>query len=200
MTSYARPGGNVTGVMPYVAGLPAKLIELFREVVPKAAKIGLLANLYDPKAGPQRDEMMQAATRLGLAVVVPPLNGPEDLGAAIQALFSEDVDGVVVLETTMLLSARDQIAKLVADRRIPAVYGYREHAEAGGLISYGVDLNWCGRRAATYVDKILTGSAPGDLRIEAPMRNDVVINLEASKALGLTISAALLASASEVIE
>jgi ABC-type uncharacterized transport system substrate-binding protein len=200
VTSDARPGGNVTGVSPYVAGLPAKQIELFREVVPRAARIGLLGNMNDPKAGPQRDEMMQAAARLGLAVSVPPLNGPEDLGGAIQALSSENIDGIVVLETTMLLSARDQIAKLVADRRIPAVYGYREHVAAGGLISYGVDLVWCWRRVATFAQKILAGTPPADLPVEFPTKVQMAINLKTAKALGVTIPPTLLARADEVIE
>lgn len=200
IASDARPGGNVTGVSPYLAGLPAKQIELLREVVPKAAKIGLLANLNDPKAGPQRDEMIQAATGLGLTVVVPPLIGPDDLGGAIQALSAEAVDGVVVLETTMLLSARDQIAKLVADHRIPAVYGYREHVAAGGLISYGVDLLWCWRRVATFAQKILAGTPPADLPVEFPTKVQMAINLKTARALGVTIPPTLLTRADEVVE
>ena len=97
--SEARPGGNVTGVMPYLAGLPSKQIQLLREIVPKANKIGLLGNMNDPKAGPQRDEMMKTAEKLGLTVILPPLNGPEDLATAIQALSNDGVDGVLVLET-----------------------------------------------------------------------------------------------------
>ncbi len=200
VTSYSRPGGNVTGVMPYVAGLPAKQIELLREVVPKATKIALLANLYDPKAGPQRDEMMQAATRLGIAVSVPPVNGPDDIGATVQSLSTEGVDGVVVLETTMLLSARDQIAKLFAERRIPAVYGYREHVVAGGLISYGVDLVWCWRRVATHAQKILGGTAPADLPVEFPTKVQMAINLKTARELGITVPPTILARADEVIE
>jgi len=200
VTSYSRPGGNVTGVMPYVAGLPAKQIELLREVVPTAKKIGLLANLNDPKAGPQRDEMMQAATRLGIAVAVPPLNSPEDLGPAVQSLSSDGVDGVVVLETTMLLSAREAIARLFAERRIPAVYGYREHVAAGGLISYGVDLVWCWRRVATFAQKILVGTPPADLPVEFPTKVQMVINLNTANALGLTVPPTLLSRADEVIE
>jgi putative ABC transport system substrate-binding protein len=200
VATYARPGGNVTGVMPYVAGLPAKQIELLREIVPKAAKIGLLANMNDPKAGAQRDEMMPAAAKLGLAVAAPQLNSPGDLEGAIQALSGERVDGIVVLETTMLLSARDQIAKLVAERRIPAVYGYREHVLAGGLISYGVDLLWCWRRVATFAQKILGGTRPADLPVEFPTKVQMAINLKTAKALGVTVPPDLLARADEVIE
>lgn len=198
--SYARPGGNVTGVMPYVAGLPAKQIELAREIVPAAARIGLLGNMYDPKAKPQLDELTQAATRLGLAVVAPDVKGPDELGIAIDALATEKVDVIVVLETTMLLSARDQVAKLIAARAIPAVYGYREHVQAGGLISYGVDLVWCWRRVATFAQKILGGASPGDLPVEFPTKIQLAVNLNVAKSLGVTIPATLLARADEVIE
>jgi putative ABC transport system substrate-binding protein len=200
VANYARPGGNVTGVMPYVAGLPAKQIELVREVVPKAMKIGLLGNMYDPKAKPQRDELTEAAAKLGMAVIVPDLNGPDDIGGAIRAFASEKVDAVIVLETTMLLSSRDQIAKLMLENHIPAVYGYREHVQAGGLISYGVDLVWCWRRAATFAQKILNGTAPADLPVEFPTKIEMAINLRAARALGLSIRPTLVARADEVIE
>jgi putative ABC transport system substrate-binding protein len=200
VTSYARPGGNITGVMPYVAGLPSKQIELLREVVPKARKIGLLGNMNDPKAGAQRDEMMQAAMRFGLSVVTPQLSSLQDLDAAVEAISNDAVDGVVVLETTMLLSARDQIARLVSDRRIPAVYGYREHVVAGGLISYGVDLVWCWRRVATFAQKILSGARPADLPVEFPTKVQMAINLKTANALGVAIAPTLLARADEVIE
>lgn len=100
----------------------------------------------------------------------------------------------------MLLSERRQIAALMAAARLPAIYGYREHVEEGGLISYGVDLRWCYRRAATYVHKILNGAPPGDLPVEFPARLTMVINLRTAKALGLTLSPLLLARADEVIE
>jgi len=153
VNKYARPGGNVTGVTPYVAGLPAKQIELALEIVPKARKIGILGNMNDPKAKAQREEMTEATSKLGLAVVVPELKGPDDLGNAIDLFASERADAIVVLETTMLLSAREQVARLISEKGIPAVYGYREHVQAGGLISYGVDLVWCWRRVATFAKK-----------------------------------------------
>jgi len=143
IANYSRPGGNVTGITPYIAGLPAKQIEVARELVPSATKIGLLGNMNDPKAIPQRDELKEAARALGLAAIIPEVNGAEGLAKAIQTLASERVDVVIVLQTTMLLSLRKEIAPLMATNRLPAVYGYREHIDEGGLISYGVNLGWC---------------------------------------------------------
>ena len=201
VASYSRPGGNVTGITPYIAGLPAKQIELAREIVPGAGKIGLLANLNDPKAPPQRDELKNAAGALGATVIVPEVKGPNDVAAQMQeALVSERIDVVIVLQTTMLLSLRRQIATLMATNRLPTVYGYREHVDEGGLISYGVNLRWCWHRLATYVHKILNGAAPGELPVEFPPRLQMVVNVRAAKALGITVPPLLLARADEVIE
>jgi len=200
IASYARPEGNVTGIMPYVAGLPGKQMELARAVVPGAGKVGLLGNMNDPKAPPQRQELEDAGRALGVTVVVPEVHGPEDLGGAIQALASDRVEVVIVLQTTLLLSERRHIAPLMAAHRLPAIYGYREHVDDGGLISYGVDLRWCFRRAAAFVHKILNGTAPGDLPVEFPTRLVMVVNLKVAKALGLTIPPTLLVQADEVIQ
>jgi putative ABC transport system substrate-binding protein len=200
IASVARPGGNVTGITPYVDGLPAKQMELARDVVPGAARVGILGNMNDPKAPPQRHELEDAARSLEVSVVAPEIRSPEDLAGAMEALARERVDAVIVLQTTMLLSERRRIAVLAAANRLPTVYGYREHVDEGGLISYGVDSRWCYRRAATFVHKILNGTAPGDLPLEFPTHLELVINLKAAKALGLTIPALLLARADAVIE
>jgi putative ABC transport system substrate-binding protein len=198
--SYAHPGGNVTGITPYVEGLPAKQIELARELVPGAVKIGLLGNLNDPKAPPQRDESQGAAKKLGVGVIVPEVSGPEDLPAAIAALANNHVDVVIVLQTTTMLNLRREIGSLLNANHLPAVYGYREHIEEGGLISYGVDLAWSWRRLWAYVHKIMHGAKPADLPIEFPSRLQLVINLRTAKALGIEVQRSLLARADEVIE
>jgi putative ABC transport system substrate-binding protein len=200
VASYPRPGGNVTGITPYVDGLPAKQMELAREVVPGAARVGILGNMNDPKAPPQRRELEDAARSLEVSVVAPEIRSPEDLDGATKTLVRERVDVVIVLQTTMLLSERRQIAVLAAVRRLPAVYGYREHVDEGGLIGYGVDSRWCYRRAASFVHKILNGTAPGDLPLEFPTHLELVVNLKTARALGITISRLLLARADEVIE
>ena len=200
VASVSRPGGNVTGITPYVEGLPAKQMELAREVVPGAARIGILANLSDPKAPPQLQELEAAGRELGVTVVVADARTPDDLDSAFRTLADHRIDVMVVLQTSMLLSERQRIASLAATTRLPAVYGYREHVDDGGLISYGVDLRACFRRAAYYVHKILNGVAPGDLPIEFPTNLELVLNLKTAKALGLDRAATLLARADEVIE
>jgi putative ABC transport system substrate-binding protein len=115
-------------------------------------------------------------------------------------LAAAGVEVVVVEQSNMLISSRKQIAAAEAAKKLPTVYGYREHVEAGGLISYGINLNSCFHRAAYYVDKILKGSKPGDLPVEFPSKIELVINLKTAKAIGITLPRSLLERADEVIE
>jgi putative tryptophan/tyrosine transport system substrate-binding protein len=200
VASEARPGGNVTWIAPYVAGLPAKQMELAREVVPGAAHIGVLANLSDPKSPPQLQELETAGQELGVKVAVADMRTPDDLDGAFEALAHQHINVLIVLQTVVLLTERRRIAALTAATRLPAVYGYREHVDDGGLISYGVDLRACFRRGAYYVQKILSGVAPGDLPVEFPTKLELVVNLKTAKALGLEMPPLLLARADEVIE
>ena len=200
IASEARPGGNVTGIEPYVAGLPAKQMEFAREIVPGATRVGLLTNLQDQKARPQRQELASAAEALKLTIVEADANSPNEIKGAVEALANSQVDVIIVLQTGLLLALGRQIAELAAANRLPTVYGYREHVVAGGLISYGIDLRWCDRRAAYFVDKILRGTPPGELPVEFPTKMMLSINLKTAKALGLTVAPSLLATANEVIE
>src|ERR1700746_1289513 len=200
IASEARPGGNVTGIEPYVAGLPAKQMEFAREIAPGATRIGLLTNLQDQKARPQRQELVSAAKALELAIAVADVNNPDEIERAMEALASSRVDVVIVLQTGLLLSLGRQIAEFAAAKRLPTVYGYREHVLDGGLISYGVDLRWCYRRGAYFVDKILHGTPPGELPVEFPTKMMLSINLKTAKALGIAVQPALLGLADEVIE
>jgi putative ABC transport system substrate-binding protein len=200
IASEARPGGNVTGIEPYVAGLPAKQMELARAIAPGARRIGLLTNLQDPKAPPQRQELAAAAKALELTIAEADVNSPVEIERAVGALASPRVDVVIVLQTGLLLSVGRQIAELTAAKRLPTVYGYREHVLDGGLISYGVDLRWCFRRGAYFVDKILRGTPPGELPVEFPTKMMLSINLKTAKALGISVPPALLGLADVVIE
>jgi putative ABC transport system substrate-binding protein len=195
-----RPGGNVTGIAPYVHGLPAKQLELAREIVPGATRIGLLNDVTDPKAHPQRQEIEAAGQALKVRIVTVDTRTGDDIERAYEALATERVEIVIVEQSNMLLNARRQIAEAAAARKLPSVYGYREHILAGGLISYGVNLKACFRHAAYYVEKILKGAKPADLPVEFPTRLELIINLKAAKALGLEIPPMLLARADEVIE
>ena len=200
VASEARPGGNVTGIEPYVAGLPAKQMELAREIVPGASVVGLLTNIKDPKAPPQVQELEASARALEVKVVSADANQPEDLANALQALASAHVDVVIVLQTSMLISENARIAQSALAKRLVTVYGYREHVVAGGLISYGVDLRWCFHRGAYFVDKILHGTPAGDLPVEFPTKVMLSVNLKTAKILGFTVPPSLLARADEVIE
>jgi putative tryptophan/tyrosine transport system substrate-binding protein len=198
--SEARPSGNVTGIAPYVKGLPAKQLELAREVVPGATRIGLVDDVNDPKAHPQRREIEAAGKELEIQIFPAEVSSTSDIGSAYDALAAAGVEVVVMEQSNMLISSRKQIAEAAAGKKLPTVYGYREHVEAGGLISYGVNLNSCFHRAAYYVDKILKGAKPGDLPVEFPTDIELVINLKTAKTLGLKIPSTLLIRAEDVIE
>jgi putative tryptophan/tyrosine transport system substrate-binding protein len=198
--SEARPGGNLTGIAPYVKGLPAKQLELAREIVPGATRIGLLDDVPDPKGHLQRPEIEAAAQTLNVRIVPAEVRNKDDIAAAYQALETERVEVVIVEQSSMLFDAAKELAQAAAATRLPSVYGYREHVAAGGLISYGIDLKAAFRRAAYFVDKILKGAKPSDLPVEFPTKLEMVINLKTAKALGLNIPPSLLARADEVIE
>src|SRR5262249_15204080 len=200
IASEARPGGNVTGIEPYVAGLPAKQIEFAREIVPAAGKIGLLTNLADPKAPAQAQELEASARAAEIKIVAADANKPDELDGALRILREQRVDAVIVLQTSMLISYAQQIAMAALAQRLPTVYGYREHVIAGGLISYGVDLRWCFYRGAYFVDRILRGTPPGDLPIEFPTKMFLAVNLKTAAALGITVKPTLLSLADEVVE
>jgi putative ABC transport system substrate-binding protein len=196
----ARPGGNVTGIEPYVAGLPAKQMELAREIVPGASRVALLTDLEDPKASPQARELESAARTLEVKIVTADASRPDKIDGALQTLANDRADVVIVLQTSMLLSQSRRIAELALAKRLPTVYGYREHVIAGGLISYGVDLRWCYHRGAYFVDKILHGTPPGNLPVEFPTELMLTINLKTASALGMAVPPTLLGRADEVIE
>ena len=123
-----------------------------------------------------------------------------DIDAAYQTFASARVQAVVVEQSGMFVFARQPIAQAAASKRLPTVYGYREHVDSGGLISYGINLDWCYHRSAYYVDRILKGAKPSDLPIEFPTNVELVINLKTAKALGITVPSSLLVRADEVIE
>ena len=200
VASRARPGSNVTGIEPYVEGLPAKQMEFAREIVQGATRIGVLTDLKDPKAPPQMQELQAAGRDLKVDVIDAGVRQPDEIDSALQSLANQRVDIVIVLQTSMLLGERRQIAALALAKRLPTIFGYREHILAGGLLSYGVDLRWCFQRGAYFVDKILHGTPAGDLPIEFPTKMFLAINVKTAKALGVTPSATLLSRADEVIE
>jgi ABC-type uncharacterized transport system substrate-binding protein len=195
-----RPTGNLTGIMPYVQGLPSKQLEFAREIVPGARKIGIVNDTSDIKATPQWDEINAAASKFEIMIVGADARRPEDVDTTFRKFKAAGVDVVIVLQANSLILDRVQIAIAAAATQLPTVFGYREHAENGGLISYGVNLEYCFRRAASYVHNILKGTSVSDLPIEFPTKLELIINVRTAKTLGLEISPTLLARADEVIE
>jgi putative tryptophan/tyrosine transport system substrate-binding protein len=198
--SYARPGGNVTGIMPYVAGLPTKQLELARELVPGATRIGLLDDVTDLKAIPEGQEIRAAGEKLEINIIPAEVRTAADIGRAYETFSTVRAEIVVVEHSAMLLNASPVIAEAAAAKKLPTLYGYHEHVEAGGLISYGVNLDWCFHRTAYYVDKILKGANPADLPVEFPTTLELWINQKTAKALGLKIPPTVLVRADKIID
>ena len=198
--SHARPGGNVTGVLLTVEDLPTKLLTLTRELLPDARKIGLLVNPTNPTQPILRGSVEAAAAALGDELVAVEVSSRDDLHAAFQRFTREGAKIVVLPVDVMVLNERKRIALFAIAERLPTIFGVRENVEDGGLMSYGTDLDENWHRIATFVDKILKGTKPGDLPMEFPTKLQLVINLATAQALGLVIPPTLLARADEVIE
>ena len=198
--SHARPGGNVTGVLLTVEDLPTKLLTLARELLPKARKIGLLVNSTNPTQPLFRGTLETAAAALGDELIVIEVSSRDDLHPAFQRFARDGAKVLVLPQDPMFLNERKRIALFAIAERLPTIFGFRENVEDGGLMSYGTDLNETWRRIATFVDKILKGTKPGDLPMEFPTKLQLVINLATAEALGLVIPPTVLARADEVIE
>ena len=197
--SQSRPGGNVTGVMFRTEGLVGKQLELARDLIPDAGRIGFVVNVASGVII-DRQELESASERLGVKLVPAEVRTPDDLDTAFRALASDRVAAVIVLVDGMFFDERQRIAALAAAARLPAIYGFRDHVDAGGLISYGVNLSENFHRAAAYVVKILKGAKPGDLPVEFPTKLELIVNLKTARALGITIPPSVMIRADEVIE
>jgi len=197
----ARPGGNVTGALYQVEDLLAKQVQLTLEVIPGIDKIGTLASSVGVSSRPfQRDVEPKIAARLKIATIPISVEKPKDLESAFDAFARHKVQAVLAYVDPLLFVYRNQLAELALKRQLPLIAGQREFVEAGGLFSYGINLVDNFRRTAAFADKILKGTKPGDIPIEFPTKLEMVINLKAAKALGLTVPPTLLARADEVIE
>jgi putative ABC transport system substrate-binding protein len=201
VASLAHPGGNITGLSWLGTELPGKRLEILKETMPQSTRIAVLANPDSPGHAPQMHNLRGAAQTLGLHLHVVELRRSEEVEAAFVTMTSEGADALVVsVDPLVIEPLRGRLAALAATHRLPAMYGWRAPVEAGGLMSYGPNLFDVQRRAATYVDKILKGAKPSDLPVEQPTTFELVINLRAAKALGLTIPPAVLFQATEVIQ
>ena len=196
--SLARPGGNVTGLSGMGMEIGSKQLQILKETVPPASRVSVLLTTSGPNA--VRVELERAAKALGIQLQVLAARGPEEFDGAFSAMIRGRSQGLIIDSPPVYFLHRKQLAELAVKARLPAMFGSREYAEAGGLMAYGASFADNHRRAAVYVDKILKGAKPADLPVEQPTKFELVINLKTAKALGLTIPPSLLGRADEVIQ
>ena len=200
VASLPRPGGNITGLTDQTSDIDAKAMEMLKEVVPQATRIGVLWNPTTPSQVPGLQAVKTAGERLALTLHIVPAAAADDFDAAFASMARENVGGVFVMPAPVTITQRARLAELALKHRLPAMFGSKENVEAGGLMSYAADRIDLARRAALYIDKILKGANPADLPVEQASKFQLVINLKTAKALGLEIPPTLLARADEVIE
>jgi putative ABC transport system substrate-binding protein len=201
VSSFAHPGGNITGFTSFEFATGAKWLELIKEIAPELGRIGFI---FNPEAGPYAEKFVQSieplAHSLGVRLTVTPTRDAGEIDRALVAVSGEPKGGLIVSPDSFTSANRSLIISLAARYRLPATYAFRFFAVDGGLLSYGHDVHEPWRRAPTYVDKILKGASPADLPIEQPTKYELVINLKTAKTLGLTIPPQLLDRADELIE
>jgi putative ABC transport system substrate-binding protein len=202
VASLAHPGGNITGFTLYESTLAGKWLGVLKEVTPGLARVALLIN---PDTAILRGTMYSqaletAAASLGVESLVANVHNPQDIETAIASLGKQPGSGLIVAPDTFSEVNGDLIVSLTARHRVPAVYAISRFATRGGLMSYGPNTPSAVKRATSYVDRILRGEKPADLPVQAPVKFDLVVNLKAARALGLTIPESFLLRADEVIE
>jgi ABC-type uncharacterized transport system substrate-binding protein len=200
VASLARPGGHITGLSVQLTELYVKGLEFLRAAVPKATRIAVLWNPETPSHTPGLTVLEEAAQTLQVQLQPVVARSGAELEDAFAAMARAHAQAVVVLSYGPYIAARQRLAELALRYRLPTVFGDRNNAEAGGLMSYGPNLDDLLRHGAIYVDKILRGAKPADLPVEQAMKFEFVINLKTAQALGLTISPTLLFQATEVIQ
>jgi putative ABC transport system substrate-binding protein len=201
VASLARPAGNLTGFVAAAPDAAGKRFQIIREMRPESRRAAVLWNSASSNAKLEWAVTKQFATANDIAVELYNARDVDELRNAVSRIAQSAQDILVVLNDPFMFTYRKIIVDAAAQLRLPAVYGYREYADDGGLISYGASITDTYRRAAGYVDKILKGAKPADLPIELPTKFELVINLKAAKAtLGLEVPPSLLARADEVIE
>jgi putative ABC transport system substrate-binding protein len=200
VASLARPGGNITGISLLGGVLGAKRLEILRELVPSAATIGVLINPENRNVAAEREELRAAIIKGGQKAIVVTSGPSEDIDVAMVKLSQEHVDALLVTADPTFTNRRVRIAALAARYRIPAIYQWSLFVAAGGLMSYGTELEDIYKQAGRYTGRILKGEKPADLPVQQPTTFRLTINLTTAKTLGLAIPPTLLARADDVIE
>ena len=196
----ARPGGNITGVSNFLPATTAKLVDYLRTAAPGVRRVAVLYDIANPGKLLDVDALRRAGAAAGVDVVSAGVRAAGDLDQAFAMILQSHCDGLITLQDGVTLGSRARIIAFAAASRLPGIYQIREFADAGGLMSYG--LNYCQhyRSAAPYVDRILKGAKPADLPVEQATRVELKINLKTARALGVVFPPTLLARADEVIE
>ena len=200
VASFARPGGNITGLASQYEEIGAKQMQLLTEAIPGIARIVLLRDGGNPGAGLTATAAVAAATKLGVNARLIEVRQPNEFEGAFQAAGDGRAQAIHVLPSPFFSAHRRTLIKLAEMHRLPALYEFRQYVEDGGFMSYGVDIRDMYRRSASFVDRILKGATPGELPIERPTKFELLFNLKTAKALGLTIPPSLLLRADQVIE
>lgn len=198
--SLARPGGNVTGLSDLAAHLQGNRLQLLREVVPAASLFAVVLNPGTPYTALAYKELEAAANVAKLELRAFEVRSPEETVPQLEASKAAGAGGLVILEDPLTFSQRSEIATVASRLRLPAVYGYREFADAGGLMSYGTDHAAQWRRGAEIVDLVLKGAKPADIPVEQPTKFELVVNLKAARVLNLTVPSTIMIRADDVIE
>jgi putative ABC transport system substrate-binding protein len=200
VTSFARPGGNITGVTHIPSELDTKRLELLKEAVPHASRVGVLWNPDFPPNVETVSELKRAAQTLRVELHLVAYRGPHELEGAVAALRRDGAEALFVMPHPTTSGHATRLAALAATHQLPAIAPYRDFAEAGGLMAYGGLFADMYRRAPALVDKILKGAKPSDVPVERPVRFELVVNLKTAQALGLTLPPVVLFRADEVIQ
>ncbi len=200
VASFARPGGNITGVTPLDPELTGRQLELLKETLPKLHRLAVMWKPDDSGSRLQWQETQTAAGALGIQILPLEVRTAGELDKSIESATRGRVDALLVLRNVLFYVLRKRLVILAEKSRLPGMYPSSEFVDDGGLMSYGANNNAQYRRAATFVDRILKGAKPADLPIEAPTKFDFVINLKAAKQIGVTISQSVLYRADKVIK
>jgi putative ABC transport system substrate-binding protein len=198
--SLSRPGKNVTGISNLATTLEAKRLGLLHELVPQAAKIGVLLNPALSTTANQLNDLQEAARTIGLQLHILRASTDGEIDAAFESVAQNRIPALAMAGDPFFNSRRDKLVALAARYAVPSMYSFRDYAVAGGLMSYGIDLPDVYRQIGVYVGRILKGAKPADMPVEQPTKFEFVINLKTAKALGLTVPEGLLNAADEVIE
>jgi len=200
VASLVHPGGNVTGISWLGVDLSAKRLTLLKETAPAIARVAVLFNPANPGNTVALKELHAIAPRLGITLQGQEIRTPDDFDRAFTALSGMRPDALFTVADPLMFRNRKQILDFAAQRRLPAIYEWKEFVDMGGLMAYGVNLTELFKRAATFVDKILRGAKPADLPVEQVTQFELALNLKTARALGLTIPKTMLLRADQVIE